>query len=178
MRLLIVSLAAVVLSTAGCGGSAGRRPVTAGRTATTPSLSPSASPSARPARVGTVRNGETRFRVRVTSARTVRGFNRDGSRERAKAGQRLVVIMITATNIGRRPSRLDAGNSEPVDLVGADGKIYYPGRSWGRPILIFPGRSLTEPYVFPVPAGVGPASATVTLFGGTGLPSTAGLRMP
>ncbi|WP_329256840.1 hypothetical protein OG417_17695 [Actinoallomurus sp. NBC_01490] len=113
----------------------------------------------------------------MTSARTVRGFDRGGSRERAKAGQRLVVIMITATNIGRRPSRLDAGNSEPVDLVGTDGKTYYPGRSWGRPVLIFPGRSLTEPYVFPVPAEVGPASAEVTLFGGTGLPSTVDLSI-
>jgi hypothetical protein len=78
-----------------------------------------------------------------------------------------------------RPSRIDFGNDEPVDLVGTDGRTYYPRMSFG--VLdegIFPGRSLTDPYVFPVPAGTKPAYAVVTLFGGIGFPSTVDLRMP
>lgn len=140
---------------------------------------PRTSPSRKPVRHGTVRNNDTRFRVSVASVRTAGSFAHGGKHERAKAGERLVVVMLTAKNVGKRTSRVDWDNSEPVDLAGEDGRTYYPRMSFGRPDDgVFPGRSLTEPYVFPVPVGTRPAYVIVTLFDASGFASTADLTLP
>lgn len=176
--LLLAVTAALLAATAACDPSSGGSPA-----ASTPTPTRSApartSPTPKPVSRGTVANYDTRFRVSVASVRTVTSFAYGGEHERAKAGERLAVIMITARNIGKHPSRIDWANQEPVDLAGADGRTYYPRKSFGRSdVGVFPGRSLTEPYVFPVPAGTKPAYAIVTLFGGVGFPSTVNLALP
>lgn len=174
-----ITTAALTLAiAAGCGSHAAP-PKQAAAQPPPPSASQAPTPPPAPVASGTARSDKTTFLVRVTATRAAASFKEGPFQaQRAKPGERLIVVKLSETNTGHQPADLENGNTNPVTLTDTTGRTYNTDISWALDGTINPGRTKTVPYVFPVPAGTKPASVTVTLTGDDGNPSTVVLKLP
>ena len=174
-----VSIVIAFALAAGCSsGHTGSTPKQEAPHAAPPVASEAATPTPTPARSGTVSNDQTSFLVRLTDVHDARSFTNGVQPERAKPGQKLIVVKIAVKNIGKRPSQLEEGNPQPLTLIDTAGASYNIEVTWSSSDNINPGLTKVEPYTFPVPAAAKPASVHVELTDANGNPSAVDLKVP